>query len=659
MKNIFLNVGELRKKLTPSCPSLQLLFHGLLCLLAGGYLTLAVQLVTLQSGSRLVGWVLAHGGQALTTALFLGLLIAVLGFLLRSLFAGGALVTVLTLVLAFVSYFKVLIVGTPLEITDFFLAGNLGGIGTLAGDYLRLSYQSALAILGALPVLFVLWFFTRPLRPKLRRGLISCICALALFGTLFCTPLTNTFFYGPFSTSLHIRIGQIYANDQCGVVLGLWRSALLRSGLAMKDYNPQRMEEVLAQTKALAAPPAPTRQVQPNIVLLLSESFFDATKLPNLTFGTDPLENFHALQAEGVSGKFRTRTLGYGTGNIELELLSGLNTRYFLSASNLCYLPPDDYSKIPAVPQLLRESGYDTVMLHTFDDALYNRRANMQAMGFEKTYFTNDLPEIDPAFAAGGDDYAADKLSGAYYSDDYFTDLLLAQYQQKPAGTPIFLYGISMENHSPYNQEKYGGVCDWSFTSPVLDAEATAAAESLVQGLGHADQALGKLTDYFRQQEEPTVVIFYGDHRPGITLKDGDTLYSRLGACNGTNMADWTMAQLGELYSTDYLIWSNDPTLLPEAAGTHRDTSSNYLGLDVLDAAGVAQPLYWRYLRSLQQITPICTDVYFTDKAGTTHASIPYDLPDEERNALSLMDYLIYDAFYGKNYVTEALGGTD
>jgi hypothetical protein len=58
--------------------------------------------------------------------------------------------------------------------------------------------------------------------------------------------------------------------------------------------------------------------------------------------------------------------------------------------------------------------------------------------------------------------------------------------------------------------------------------------------------------------------------------------------------ADWSTETLANLYSTDYVIWSNDASLLPEDAGGTMDTSSNFLGLDAMRAAGMELDPYWR-----------------------------------------------------------------
>lgn len=115
-------------------------------------------------------------------------------------------------------------------------------------------------------------------------------------------------------------------------------------------------------------------------------------------------------------------------------------------------------------------------------------------------------------------------------------------------------------------------------SSDILDEDNLAITRVMLEGLTRADQALGELADALREREEPTVVVFFGDHRPNLFMTDGGTVYSHLGLCEGNNCADWTIEQVADLYSTNYLIWANDAALLKAPAGTVQDTGIAAIG---------------------------------------------------------------------------------
>ncbi len=78
--------------------------------------------------------------------------------------------------------------------------------------------------------------------------------------------------------------------------------------------------------------------------------------------------------------------------------------------------------------------------------------------------------------------------------------------------------------------------------------------DALVHGLTDADAALGKLTDYFAQTEEPTILVFLGDHLPGLSLGGEDTLYTRLGYASSADTGSWDAEELKQMHSTDFLV---------------------------------------------------------------------------------------------------------
>ncbi len=68
--------------------------------------------------------------------------------------------------------------------------------------------------------------------------------------------------------------------------------------------------------------------VKPNVVLVVSESFFDPTRLPGVSFSADPVPNFHALADAFPSGVFLSNTYAGGTGNVEMELFTGIPSAF-------------------------------------------------------------------------------------------------------------------------------------------------------------------------------------------------------------------------------------------------------------------------------------------------------------------------------------------
>lgn len=650
---------RLPDRITRLRPGIKLGLQLLLCLLTGVWLTLSTVLVTTQYLVGTLQWPFGHPLAAAGSILFLFLVCACLSFLTRSLGAGALITSFFTLAFSFATYFKSNITGEPLTIADLALVRQIGHITELGGSSINLSRAGAvLLVCVGLWVVF-LFFCGHFLRLPWNWSLSAAASAAALFALAFAL-LSNVLFYRNLGVSVKTGYSQSYVNNHCGIVLGLWRGVIF-SNFSVKDYSAEAMAGVLAEAEEEAAQSDPdpgdvaatlaTGKQQPNVIMILSESFFDVTQLPNVTYEEDPLVGFHALEEEGVSGTFHTRTLGYGTCNIELEMLSGINDKLLDYGENLSQWDPKKFTVLPSVPQILSDNGYYTAALHTFNDEIYHRESRFLALGFQEMFFSDDFAAIDPDAAAAADywRYMDGKIAGTFYSDDYMSDLLIDLYQREQAEHPVFLYGITMENHTPYSADKYDHYdYTWTSTMPLTD-EAQGALDAVTQGTADASAALVKLTDYFRTVDRPTIIVFFGDHHPGLGMEDGSTLYSQLGLCSASS-SDWTTEQLEELYSTSYLIWSNDPDLLPGEPGSTMEESSNYLGLEVLKCTGVQLPLYWQLLDQTSQTSLMYTNAYYLDADG----QVSLTLPVKNQNQYTVLSSLLFDAFR-KEYVTKEL----
>lgn len=644
---------KLQQRLTPS-DRLKWLFFLLLGLFSGMVWALLAQLIDTQSLHQML---YSLGSASLwLTVLFLGLLVLTLSLFTHSLFVGNAVVGIAAVILSFVNYFKMKITMTPLSIGDFTLIGQLGNIATINKSAITFGRNSILAIFAAVIWLLLMWFFSRPLRIRWRwsalGGLISGAVLMAVFWFG-----ANPLVYVPLQCDIGIAVYQADANQSCGVLLGLWRALIRQATQTAGVDSPAYMDQVVEQTQAyVGASSEPSGGENPNIIFILSESFFDVTELEGVTFDADPLADFHALQKESVSGTFYTRSLGYGTCNIELEIMTGINTA-LLSGEDLYSFSPDVFSRLPSVPSLLRDNGYYTAMLHMFNDSVYHRTEFFNQLGFDNLFFTGDFAEFYTPAAEAPDywTYMADYISGAFYSDDFMTDLLITlyDYRKTQSDQPVFLYGISMENHSTYTGKYPEEQLSVGPHSP-LTGEAADNLLNVSQGISNASAALGRLVDYFRTVPEPTVIVFYGDHRPGLGLDGGGSVYSELGIVPADTAA-WSLEDYENLYATDYLIWSNDPSYLPAAPGSIRDASSNYLGVQLLDMARVEKPLYWRLLSQLSQFRCQDTMVYHRGTDGTLTARLPQD--GEAGQGLSLLSDLLKDSIYGERYATEKISG--
>ena len=174
------------------------------------------------------------------------------------------------------------------------------------------------------------------------------------------------------------------------------------------------------------------------------------------------LENFHALESEGISGTFHSHYLGYGTGYLEMSMLYGITELDFGAGTNICFLEDDAYEKFDALPEQYTKSGYRAEMLHGYNDSLYNRTVTYPRLGFSDLLFSADIQALDFPWEGG--------IYGGYYMrDSYFFQAMLDRMEDiNSSGERAFLYGITMENHQPFDPEKFNYECQICllYTSP-------------------------------------------------------------------------------------------------------------------------------------------------------------------------------------------------
>ena len=168
--------------------------------------------------------------------------------------------------------------------------------------------------------------------------------------------------------------------------------------------------------------------------------------------------------------------------------------------------------------------------------------------------------------------------------------------------------------------QNHGGYEDENFQTTVRVKEAAGEYPQTEQYLSltkKSDQALEYLLDYFAQQEEPVVVLFFGDHWPNL---EEEYLTDLL----GTDSTSLGLEDMMREYQVPFVIWANYPLEGQEIEAV----SLNYLSGLLLRAAGLEGTDYTKFLEQLRQEVPVITAVGTMDKDGNLYAvgdSTPYD----------------------------------
>ncbi len=528
------------------------------------------------------------------------------------------------LAFSLISYYKTVINGTPLALRDLSLASRFFDIFSFALPQIRFSLHIIVVISVFILTVVLLFLADRHIGKVMHiRPIMGSVSAIFIL-ILFCTPILSSW-----ASSLESeKMSEESRVRDFGVPLGLYMS-YVNNKEEMASLASASFDELNAQVSSISEEKKEPA-VRPNVIFLMSESFFDVTKLDGVYFSEDPIPFFHALSEKYTSGEFISNTYCGGTGYVEMEVLTGLCSNLLKESETLTSLSPNSvYEKIPTIADVFDSYGYRTGFLHSYNSNLYNREAIYTAFGFDDILFE--------------DSFSSDaEMRGGYISDMALSEKIISLFEEK-GDDPMFLFALSMENHQPYTAEKFDELTI-SIESDILSKSELSVLSGYVNGLYDADKALMRLIEHFSSVNEETMIVFFGDHLPNLGVGEGETVYSRLGYSSTSVTTDWEPDELVKMLSTDYLIWTNYDNKVEQDA----TQSSNMLGISILKRLDFSLGKYYGWLdRFIAPYMLIYRPRLYVDANGNAFS----DVPDEHSEIISSYKLAVYDIVYGKGRV--------
>ena len=352
-------------------------------------------------------------------------------------------------------------------------------------------------------------------------------------------------------------------------------------------------------TSAQRESAAPPEAITPNVIVIMSEAFFDPNTLPNIQFSRNPVPNFHRLAAQNntISGNVVVPVYGGGTSNTEFEFIGGSPHLFFGHRFYVHFENMERYFRRElrtTLPWLFRENGYRAIAVHPYYRNFFNRHIIYPFIGFEEFIAVEDMPDAP--------------IRGSFVSDEYFTDRIIEQIiLAEEDDVPLFLFGISMQNHWGFDPMKYGTLdLDVMAESPYLNQHETGSVNSFLQGVFDADKQLGRLVEFVESRETPTMIVFFGDHLPILGLH-ADRIFEKLGFISHQEDFYWTLEDKMQIFQTPYLVWANYD-MGQDCWGT---LSTFALSARVAEASGVRLNRYYTYLlRGMEHFHAISNELY-------------------------------------------------
>ena len=465
---------------------------------------------------------------------------------------------------------------TPFNAQDLKIAGD--GIA-LINNYCN-GFEVVVIAVGAVALL--IWLISMWRRGGQYAGKIHHIAAL--IGIIVCGVLYT------FVTNIAIdkRVVSTYfgniafAYEDYGLPY-CFSASLFNTGISEPNgYTKKAMAKIDKDGELNQTATSRSSDELPNIMVVQLESYFDVANAEFFTTSEDACPNLHNLYQNYSNGYFKVPSVGAGTANTEFEVLTGMNLRYFGPGE----YPYKTYSKkhpTESAATALASLGYGTHALHDNTGNFYSRANVFNNMGFD-TFTSKEFMNV------------LQTTENGWAKDEILTHHIMEAMDTTKQED--FVFTVSVQGHGNYPETQV-------IENPKIKVEGIEDEalknkwEYYVNQVYEMDQFVGDLIKAVEERNEPSVVVFYGDHLPTMGLKAED-LKSRY------------------LYNTNYVIWDN-------------------IGLQKHDKNIPAYQLMSEVLNRLDIHSGTVFN-YHQQRKGT-------------KNYLSDLELLQYDILYGKQYV--------
>lgn len=393
------------------------------------------------------------------------------------------------------------------------------------------------------------------------------LLAIFIIGT---TIISKEFYFNP---KVYAQVGDksninIWIKTQQFQVRG-FVYPFIYSSLDAVEQKPEGYNKAEAVTAFNSIDPMDIREEEKvNIIAIMLEAYNDFSKFPGVDLNIDIYKNFHDIQKESIHGNLVTNIFAGDTIKTERGFLTGFHNQ------------PKYYKQTNSFVWYLKEQGYRTEAMHPITGQFYNRQNANEYLGFDYfEHMDNRYKDISPD----------------YLRDEDFFKYIIEGYEKNKGKSPYFNFSVTYQNHGPYSEEANTDK-EYLKKKDKYDEKLYNIINNYFTGINKTDKALKDLVDYFRKEEEPTIIILFGDHNPWLGKENsGYTMMD-------INLDLSTVEGFENYYETPYLIWGNNSAkevLQKDFQGRGNDISPNFL------MAELFQYLDWEGNEYMQKIVKL------------------------------------------------------
>ncbi|WP_318792936.1 LTA synthase family protein, partial [Bifidobacterium longum] len=251
-----------------------------------------------------------------------------------------------------------------------------------------------------------------------------------------------------------------------------------------EGYSQETMEELAKKYSSEANQINGTRAnnlTDNTVIMILSESFSDPTRVPGIALAEDPMPNIRALKETTTSGLMLSPGFGGGTANIEYQSLTGLDLALFDDSMQSMYQELVPHQKNPFAWNQIWNAEYGksgSVAFHSYYKNMYLRDVNYKKFGFNKFYTLDSKPAITHQDRTDNSPYVNDAASYQNIID-----------QLNKEEHPQFLQLVTMQNHMPYDNWYFNNQFEQANVTENLNDYERGQINTYAKGVSITDQA--------------------------------------------------------------------------------------------------------------------------------------------------------------------------
>lgn len=403
--------------------------------------------------------------------------------------------------------------------------------------------------------------------------------------------------------------------NQRGVCYNLTLSLKDRFRKAPDGYTTEAAEEILDRYQGDA-----NTQTTPNIIIVMNESFADLSAAENMIPTEEYMPFYCSLEKNAAKGKVVVSCFGGGTSNSEFEFLTGL-TMTFLPRNSYPYLQYIN-GDINTLFRELNPDVYEKSYIHPYIGSNYKRSSIYGFLGFDDFYDGLSFSTQDTytkKYSARNYflEYEGVDMVRGYIGDGVTYNKAIELYENKQESKKSAQFIVTMQNHSPYNYEGD------DFTNDVKSGTDDPAVDQYLSLIKISDSELERLINYFSEAEEDTIIVFFGDHQPFLSVYP-----------ESEEISEQPYDKTLQMYSTPFLIWTN-------YGSETRDmgyVSLNYLSALMKEQTGLPLTSFDKFRLEMYEKYPVFSVNITQDSSGNFYIS--NDMIDDE--VITEYEYLQY-----------------